>query len=304
MKRGLDGTSLLASLTRHQLFLRQCRRDAKLVKKVGSELNHPLLDSQRYLLENKPADVFYILGGGASVNELTATNFTQMASSVSAGINFWPIHSFVPDILTAEANKNKPSSEYLNKLLDSRQIRTGDPHMLLLRTLWPPRHNSLPRLTKTLARRTQLYGRANLVTKREENLPGDLKRVIRSLKRGSLPGSILPDNGSSVCRLTFYALAQGFKKIVWVGVDQSWGHYFWTEPPVPRHYRAAAKAEPRNVGEPHSTSSSIDRPFSNDIFLRQLAKVISSETGVEIFVSSSTSTLSDTVPVFPWIQCD
>ena len=139
-----------------------------------------------------------------------------------------------------------------------------------------------------------------MITRKTKNLDSDLKRIVRRAEKNRLSPNILPDNGSSVVRLTFLALMQGFKKIVWVGVDQDGGPYFWTEEPIPETYREAATKFPRKSGEPHSTSNSEKRPFSNDSFLRSLARVISRFSQSEIFVSHSASKLSDTIPVYPW----
>ena len=285
---------------RYLLFLRQSRRDALLVQKVGATLGLAVLSSHRRTPSHPRKDTLFILAGGSSVNELSPTNWEEVDQGLSIGMNFWPIHPYVPDILTSETDGKTPSNPFLNTLLAHPAITKKSPAMLILRTPWPPVSQILPFLPPTFAGKTWVYGRANLITRRLENLPGDLQKVIKAVKLGRLPAPVLPDNGSSVARLTFYGISQGFKRIVWVGVDQNSGHYFWTEPPVPTHFEKAAKEVPRVAGKPHSTSSNFGRSFSNDHFLRALAQSLAVDFDTQIYVSSATSSLSDSVPVFKW----
>jgi len=300
-KRFLEGDSLvLPAVARQMLFVRQCRRDAKLTGRVATDLGLGLFEvSKSAVLPTSPSTLF-ILAGGASVNELSSENFNEIRKGVSVGINFWPVHDFVPDILTTETDNVTLASSFLNERLASPAVLQRPPTILVLRTSWPPKRDVLPTLPSEYQGRTWVYGRANLITRQEANLEGDLSRVLRLLKRKRLPDAILPDNGSSVVRLTFWAIAQQFKRIVWVGVDQDSGHYFWTEPPVPAKYENAAKVAPRVAGSPHSTSNSDHRPFSNDVFLRALAKSAETSTGSRICVGSKRSSLSDSLPVFEW----
>lgn len=299
-KKLLDGGSRGAGAVRHALFVRQCRRDAKLVEKVSSAIGAPQLAERTEPGKPGVDDVLFVLAGGATVNELSAEDWQLIENHVSIGINFWPIHPFVPNILTTETDSVSPANPFLTRLLEHPRIVKNPPEIFILRTLWPPKPDVLPKLPDAFQNRRFVYGRANLITRRLENLPKDLRRIINAVRMGQLPQSILPDNGSSVVRLTFYAIARGFRQIVWVGVDQNSGHYFWTQPPVPKYFQAAAKAVPRSVGEPHSTSDSAKRSFSNDDFLRTLGKTLAADFGIQIYVSSENSSLSDSLPVFSW----
>ena len=300
VKKLLEGDSRAAGAVRHALFVRQCRRDAELVEKVSRAIGLPQLADRTELDKPGPDDVLFVLAGGATVNELSAEDWQLIENHVSIGINFWPIHPFVPTILTTETDSVSPANPFLTRLLEHPRVVNNPPEIFILRTLWPPKPEVLPELPDVFQNRRFVYGRANLITRRLENLAGDLRRIIHSVRKGQIPQSILPDNGSSVVRLTFYAIARGFRQIVWVGVDQNSGHYFWTQPPVPKHFQAAAKAVPRSAGDPHSTSDSTKRSFSNDDFLRTLGKTLAEDFDIQIYVSSENSSLSDSLPVFPW----
>ena len=293
------------SLARELLFLRQARRDARLVSKVGLAANLPTLDTSQSLIGNKPKSTIFILAGGASINGLSSMQWEEISKAASIGINAWPIHRFIPDVLSIETtNTPGPPSEtalFLSERIDSHVDSGGQiPHFFLLRPAWPPNNNRVyPLLTKN-RNTTYVYGRANIMTRRKNNLEADLRRIIQRAVAGALPSKVLPDNGSSVVRTTFWALIQGYRRIVWLGVDQNSGPYFWTEEPIAPEYRKAANLFPRKSGEPHSTSNSENRPFSNEVFLENLSRAVSQATKSRIFVGSPNSQLSESIPRFSW----
>lgn len=294
------------SLARELLFLRQARRDARLVSRVGVASNLPTLNTSQTLISNKPKNTIFILAGGASINRLSSRQWEEIGQAASIGINAWPIHPFIPDVLSIETtNTPGPPSEtalFLSERIDSYVDSGGQvPHFLLLRPAWPPNNNRVyPLLTKN-PKTTYVYGRANIITRREGNLEADLRRIIHRAIAGALPLEVVPDNGSSVVRTTFWALIQGYRQIVWLGVDQNEGSYFWTEEPIAPEYSRAANLFPRKSGEPHSTSSSENRPFSNGVFLENLSRAVSQVTNSRIFIGSPESELSESIRRFSWM---
>ena len=298
----LEAPLWFSEMLRFAVFRRQCQRDFALVAKVADELCLPTL--QESASERRPADgqTLFILGGGSSVNDLTEENFMTIASGTSVGINFWPIHDFVPSILSSESDSALDGDPFLNERLRTHQILSRPPQVFSLRTNWPVRKESLQDFPEELNRRRYVYGRANIVTRKKQNLEADLMRILGAMIKEQLPPGILPDNGSSVVRMTLWGVMQGFSRIVWVGVDQDPGPYFWTDPRAGNVYKKAAKAVPRLSGAPHSTSSAKNRPFANDVFLPALCRAIAKMTGTTVFVGSQKSTLSEDVPVFDWAR--
>lgn len=296
----LEGRSSLFSNLRLQLFIRQCKRDATLVSRVSSELQLARMDRDSGFSPLAGNETLFILAGGASVNLLSDADWSEISEGVSIGINFWPIHDFVPDILTSESDASEEANAFLNERLKRGPMLERPPFVFSLRPRWPVKQKLLQDFPKPLEQRRFVYGRANLITREEANLIGDLQRIVRAIRSDQVPASILPDNGSTVARMTFWGLRQGFSKIVWVGVDQDSGPYFWTDPTVAERYAAAAYAVPRAEGSPHSTSSAENRPFSNDVFLPALHKAVEGVSGAKIFLGSPKSALSAHIPVHSW----
>jgi hypothetical protein len=58
------------------------------------------------------ADTLFILGSGASVEDLGPEYFREINSQVSVGINAWPLHHFVPDLYAFEPVPEGDSDHY------------------------------------------------------------------------------------------------------------------------------------------------------------------------------------------------
>lgn len=298
----LRAEGLPFQILRWRLFLRQARRDADLTTRVSKEFAVPTLNIYEGLRKDTvDSRVLYILAGGASINRLSETQWSKIRKGVSIGINFWPIHQFCPDFLSTEFDKGSRSPSSATRFLENqilKNYRERPPGILALRPNWPPQREMLYKLPPSF--KTMVYGRANLVGTNRNNLDRDLSRIIESVVARRIPSGVLPDNGSSVVRLMFLGVAQGFDKIVLVGVDQNDGPYFWTEKPIPKKYARAARLFPRSTGTPHSTSSANDRPHPNEILLPSLSRAIRENSLSQVFIANESSRLFPEIPKFDW----
>ena len=296
--------SRTAAEIRHYLLARQLRRDKEFTRKVASALGAGFLENTQQVFGKQPADTLFILAGGTSVNELTQQHLRHVGRHRSIGINFWPIHSFIPNGLATEtdnlAGPPSRSNVFISEKIREPPYRAHLESVITLRPPFPPNPNRLYDLPSKIRKNSFIYGRANLISRSEKNLKTDLARALKATVQSEGRLSVVPDNGSSVVRLTFLALAHGFKEIVWVGVDQDSKGYFWTSRPTTTEYQDAAALFPRKEGEAHSTSSAENRQFTNDFFLRSLSEAIAETTNSRIYVSSPNSSLSDAIPVYPW----
>lgn len=300
----LRAESLPFQFLRWRLFIQQAGRDADLTTRVSAEFAVPTLNIYEGLRKDSAASkTLYILAGGASINRLSESQWSEIRNGVSIGINFWPIHQFCPDFLLTELDKGSRSPSNATRFLEaqiSRNYKERAPGILVLRPNWPPQREMLYNLPSNF--KTMVYGRANLLGNNRNNLDQDLSRIVKSVVRRKIPSEVLPDNGSSVVRLIFLGVAQGFEKIVLVGVDQNDGPYFWTEQPIPEKYALAARLFPRSTGMPHSTSSDNDRPHPNEIFLPALSRAIEQNSSSQVFLANEYSNLFPDIPKFPWTE--
>ena len=253
------------------------------------------------LFERHEPQAFFVLGNGESVNHLDERQFQFIGRHFSVGLNAWPLHPFVPSAYAFELYKllgrDETEFEFLVGLAHKKAL-LANAEMLLLRP--PP--SSFDRLERLCANlpglRFTMYGRANLAIESPGRLDLELKQSLAFLSSAATRSGVLLDNGSSVVRMVSLALLQGFKRIVLVGVDLNDGDYFWhNDEFVQRHgdFRDAVRRQP---GEGRDTLSTESRPFSAADFLYALNRVAQSEYGAEIYVASSSSTLSEGLETF------
>jgi hypothetical protein len=253
-----------------------------------------------------PSDTLFILGNGWSVNELNSTMLHHIQAHTSIGVNFWFFHDFIPSALSLDAGKVEEAEQLivkslgtLGRLLERWSVSERQPKILYLRPYQSNPEFLLP-LPAGLKERSSVSGRANIVGSSRRAVEVDLKRLIKQLLKRRLPHSVLPDNGSSVVRLVFLGIAQGFKDIVLVGVDLDARPHFWFGAPYAEKYRELLKLFPPPDGTPHGTIESTGRALGNGEFLTILSRVLTEFGVAKLWIASPTSELANALPLYPW----
>ena len=258
------------------------------------------------IFSNPNRDTVFILAGGSSVNELTPDRLNLMRGFNSVGVNFWFLHEFIPTLYCLDSGRPRsktPQEQEAARLVESRlgreEILSADPPILLLRphgSSW----DSVMAIPDDLKKNVLLGGRANSVTRQRANLRLDLALLSLAVRHRAIPPAVLPDNGASVVRLIFLAIAQRFKNIVLVGVDLDERPHFFASPAYGDIQGPIAKLFPRRPGQQHGTTSTEDRPFNTVDVILDLAKVVENLDLGKIWVGSSTSALAESLPVYQW----
>ena len=303
--RKLLGQPAAAAL-RYVLWRRDAKRDeraaryfAKHSRKCPIDIYHsPILSSAK-------SKTLFILGSGWSVNELTNHMLRHIGEHQSVGINFWFFHDFVPTAFSFDAGKVPQGLEShteellvtLGRLLARQQVCGSKPQVLYLR---PYNSNSGYLVPCPPEWTSWITGRANLLSRSPEAVEADLRFVTTRVARGEAPSGALPDNGSSVVRLIFLALAQGFKDIVLVGVDHDERPHFWFDAEYRDRYPEYVALFPDPDNRPHGTTEANGRALSNGMFLSVLGKVLEDLGLARLWVASPTSQLSEDIPQYPW----
>ena len=293
---------------RYQLWKRDAHRDALVAEKFAAIHGKKKLDIYRSpLFDSSASKTLFILGSGWSVNELTDGMLRHIGAHQSVGINFWFFNSFVPTAFSFDAGKVRKEEEFLvqdvlgklGQLLWKQEIRDAKPGVLYLRP-----HQSNPSYLipgpPELTSSSWVTGRANLLAGDYKSVEADLRYLVARVGSLKLPNGALPDNGSSVVRLIFLALAQGFKDIILVGIDLDSRPHFWFAPPYLERYPEYVKLFPAPDNRHHGTASRVSRALGNREFLAILGRVLSELGIAKLWLSSSTSQLSDDMPLYPW----
>jgi hypothetical protein len=254
------------------------------------------------IFRNAQRDFFFVLGNGDSVNELRPEDFDFIQAHFSVGLNAWPLHSFIPSVYALEDFGNIPGREpdEFEKLfrLALEKSKSDGRDILLLR---PP----LESLGKVLELAGEFravtlvpYGRVNVPKVGCGRIDAEVRFLLRYLRSSGASQGVLLDDGASVVRMVSFALLNGFKKIVLVGVDLNAGDYFWYSPRFIASHGDFRKSVRREAGEGMDTLSASNRPFPVDVFLSSLGRVAKADFGAEILVTSRTSRLAESLGIF------
>jgi len=99
--------------------LRDAHRERLFVLHKAASLGLGTLDLRalKNSLGKPDAVTFFILGSGASVEDLNHSNFHTIRGQVSVGINAWVLHNFVPDFYAYEPGTESEGSNNQTMLL-------------------------------------------------------------------------------------------------------------------------------------------------------------------------------------------
>ena len=292
---------------RQTLWSQRVKRDDATVQAISQKLGIARLPIETFRFsDDKPSDTLFILGSGASVNELSNKDFDEIREHVAVGINVWAGHEFVPDVYSFESGTLPLSPAdvrqrgYLAERLKRREVLDVGPKILLLRPAAPSELEQFVAIPQQLRKRTYLYGRANLPEFKPDLASGTIDRIIRQFLSEKHSSPVAPDNGASVVRLIFLGLKAGFKRIVLVGIDLNLNPYFWLSPEEQPRQRELVQLFPRASGVPHDTTETVDRPHNTLDVIRWISESLADRGIAQLFAGSSSSALAEFLEIHHW----
>ena len=298
----LEGPS--GSPLRRHIMAREARQERTFVRAQAARAgvkSFSLDEASPLLGPSSEIDTFFVLGSGASIEELSPENFDEIALQRSIGINNWAIHPFVPDGFSFESVPQVGDGRDLPRalqLLDRRDILEKQPSILVLRPGTREGLLNLGHTPQALAPKIRFYGRVTPATRMESNLARDIESFFRHIS--SRQSEIVIDSGASVVRMVTLGILLGFRRIVLAGVDLNGSPYFWEKNPT--YLEGLSGPLPVN-NQPsgfHETTRTGTRPFSVVTMVKALANYFCSEHDGQLLVSSKNSVLSEFLPVLSW----
>ena len=296
MKKVLRGVleSVTFSWFRLAVFFVESARERRRLRLIAADLGFPVLTSEKVssLRARKPeATTAFILGTGASVNQLSEDKLQKIRAEFSVGVNQWIFHDLIPDVYSYEVDPDTRLLDALNR----EEIREKLPPVLFLAPTKIGDFANADHVPRFLRERTYFYRRVNLWTREVRNIARDLKNIWFLTSRFGSRG-VLVDNGASIARLISLLIEMGFRRIVLVGVDLHNVEYFWFEKPELLRRFGIDSFDTLQRGSRHETLNSTTRPFKIDSFIWSLASAFRED--VEILVESSESVLARELPIW------
>ena len=288
-----------ASRVRSAVTEREAVREQRFVESLQNALGFEALNVEQVAGTIGPKrEKFFILGSGASVEELGEEAFNDIRSATSVGINAWVLHSFVPDIYVYEPVPSTSSDHFKTlSFLDRPEVIEKKPLVFILRPRNSVEASQLQQIPPPLRTSTYIYGRVSPYTRRVSNLKDDLPRTLQFLEK--MPGSFVAlDSGATIVRMACLGIFLGFKKIVFVGVDLNNTDYFWQVNPAYLRDRGIESFDSEQKFEIHETELEGFAPFVASTIISALAEVARERFGVQFHVASSGSKLSSFLPLY------
>ena len=246
------------------------------------------------------AEVFYILGSGASVLDLSSGNFSSIAEGFSVGVNSWAFHPFVPNILGLENPRTMDHDQQVQAInlgLSRPEVVIRNPWVLFFRDSSGPTSRQIV-VESELLSRVRAYGRIQFSPIGQRRLEKMIGRLLKHQRQDRFPKSVLLDNGSSVIRMINLGLSLGFKRIVLLGVDMGKTPYFFEEDPsILKALGVRSFTMTREKGV-HPTQDAKSRTTTFRQFLVAFASAADDVLGAKIFTGSEP--LSDLLETHPW----
>jgi hypothetical protein len=286
-------------------YERQVTSESQRTQSVVQELGFNLLTTEALaLLQGREKKTLFILGSGASVNRLTKEHFDAVKRNSSIGMNSWVSHSFVPDAYSFEADNilAPPSVEIktMSAALSRRALSHPETLLLLFRPKRPDLLHRMVRVPESLKPRAFMYGRHNLLTRSNSALREDLGPLLARRYKNLDRSPVLIDNGASVVRMIEVGLFAGFREIVLLGIDLNSSPYFWEAPDASSNHRKMRGLYHRPENAEHDTLETFNRPYSNLLFIEELAGAAERHFGATVYIGTDGSSLSGKIRNYDW----
>lgn len=248
------------------------------------------------------ASKLFLLGSGASVEELTYQHWEHIGEHQSIGINSWVIHDFVPDFYSLETSKVPGTPSVFEKGLRREVVLAKQPKVLLPAAYFLAPSDQRIDFPATTKENLRPYPKISLGTRQPALLQAAVEDFLHLRQRGKIPPTIVPSVSASMDRLAMLGLLANCSAIIFVGVDLNSTEYFYERNPQYLHNLGLSTLDHGQTGAVHKTDDPRQKRFVVSHSLRVLQEVAASEFDARFFVASGRSALADFMPVYAWPQ--
>lgn len=182
----------------------------------------------------KGSDTLFILGSGASINTISQKGWETIKENSSIGLNFWPIHDFVPSLLMFEMPRGERGKVFYDVLRMKKDLYIKIP--LIFKGLYKNRKDFYG-----IDQVKSLFDEDLIDTiylSRELSIPGRNQRefakglihldALGFFSNKNQISSLGQYRGTVTCAIIF-GIKAGYKNIVLCGIDLNDTKYFYEE---------------------------------------------------------------------------
>jgi len=240
----------------------------------------------------KKSDTLFILGSGASVNDLCDSDWEKIAACTSIGFNYWMAHPFVPDLYFTEPPNNLNTWKDFLTLFEARKDDYSQTPFIINYKEWQSLMQDYPLedIPEELLQNLYCYAPYFL----RLNKPWMIRLVLLSWGRKKFeknPYDWLILQRGTLGMLIMFGYFTGFKNIVLVGVDLSNTNYFFEDPKKDFVFRPS-NVQTGNIHRTVDPTLDINRvSITIDKYIYLLNDIILKPRGISLFVASEKSRL-------------
>lgn len=286
---------ILYRLYHHKRFREEVSRTAAVALRTGLPLLE-MLDLSRL----KTSDTLFVLGSAGSINEISDERWQIIGRHDSVGLNFWPVHPFVPRFFAFENIPHGLHPAMYEILLSLLERRSGDYANTVkiiteVKDLEP--RQVVFELPESFRKNLYLSFSIPVAARNEEELGAGIC-YLRKL------GAFTPRNhvswlfkyGGSVTAMMALGAIMGYKRIVLCGIDLNKQNTFYTDW---ERYPECVDWDFVSPKEVHLTARRLPWLVPAQSAVRILKELILDPLGIELYVENRISTLYPQIPLAP-----
>ena len=244
------------------------------------------------LREKKKSKTLFILGSGASINELRNSDWQMIRENDSVGFNLWPIHNFVPTFYMFEPSKYPDRVKLVHELLSLKVDEYRDVPMIGVYFGDERTNRHLDGFPKELKENTYM-SYALIPGKEKHTFEKGLKLINES---GLYKANLLFSKRATVARAVLFGFQMGYKDIVLCGVDLNNTKYFYED----EKYKNLPISIPQKhqKGNVHNTLDKTYGELTIDIVIQEINKSLLQPNNVNLYIGSRNSALYPMLPFY------
>jgi len=246
----------------------------------------------------KKSDTLFLLGSGASINQITPERWAAIARYDTIGFNFWPVHRFVPRMYVFEALGETSRGVFeLYRKVSAERAQDYTPILKVateLSNLAPSYAPAYPE-----AWRDSLFTVYTLpaAARNEQEFAYAIAYLRRKgLFRPSTRIRYLFKQLSTLSSLIALAARLQYRTIVLCGIDLSNAQYFYQDAEL---YPEAAHLQMWSPAAPHPSLWRTPWRIPMDKVVLELKRQVLDPAGIGIFVENRSSALWPAIPEAP-----
>ena len=251
------------------------------------------------LAKLKKSDTLFILGSGASVNDLCDADWEKIADCTSVGFNYWMAHPFVPDLYFTEPPNNLNTWKDFLTLFEARKDDYSQTPFIINYKEWQSLMQDYPLEDIPEEFLQNLYCYAPYYLRL--NKPWMIRLVLLAWRRKKFeknPYDWLILQRGTLGMLIMFGYFAGFKNIVLVGVDLSNTDYFFEDCNKDFVFRPS-KVQTKSIHRTVDPTLDINRiSITIDKYIFLLNDTLLKPAKVTLFIGSKKSLLYPRLPLY------